>query len=251
MKTFSRVSPISSSSWFSSWPARPTKGSPWRSSSAPGASPTNISSASALPAPKTVLARVSCRGHLVQVGDLAVERDQLLAALLGARRSRLLPRSPPLPRLGDPVRARRFAIAAPRFVGAHRGTAGLAPRRRDVRDQPPRPRRAAGRTGRRARARGDQLLEASPALLALELVDRHRAPIFVHRGDPRRYSAFGRSGFSNTVLKATTGKPISSVPPRRSALAVWISKIRSSVDLCSSCSSFQPSSSTRIGTLLT
>ena len=57
--------PIPSSSSVSSAPARPTNGSPWRSSSAPGASPTNISSASALPLPKTTLVRVSASGHFV------------------------------------------------------------------------------------------------------------------------------------------------------------------------------------------
>ena len=67
MKTCSRESPISTRSSFKSWPARPTKGSPWRSSSAPGASPTNIRSASALPAPKTALVRVSCSGHFVHL----------------------------------------------------------------------------------------------------------------------------------------------------------------------------------------
>ena len=41
-------------------------GRPWRSSSAPGASPTNIRSASALPAPKTTLVRVSASGQRVQ-----------------------------------------------------------------------------------------------------------------------------------------------------------------------------------------
>ena len=67
MKTSSRLIPISSSSSLSSWPARPTNGRPWRSSSAPGASPTNIRSASALPAPKTDLgARPACSGQRVQ-----------------------------------------------------------------------------------------------------------------------------------------------------------------------------------------
>src|SRR6185295_15293205 len=43
----------------SSWPAAPTKGSPVRSSSAPGASPTKTSGASGLPTPKTMLVRLS------------------------------------------------------------------------------------------------------------------------------------------------------------------------------------------------
>ena len=44
-----------------SWPARPTNGSPSRSSSAPGASPTNMSRAVAAPVPKTVCVRVAAR----------------------------------------------------------------------------------------------------------------------------------------------------------------------------------------------
>ena len=45
----------------SNWPARPTNGRPIRSSSAPGASPMNISRAVGLPSPKTVWVRVSAR----------------------------------------------------------------------------------------------------------------------------------------------------------------------------------------------
>ena len=44
----------------SSWPARPTNGSPCRSSSAPGASPTNIRSAFGLPTPKTTCVGRAC-----------------------------------------------------------------------------------------------------------------------------------------------------------------------------------------------
>ena len=48
-----------------SCPARPTNGLPCRSSSAPGASPMNISRVSAGPVPKTVWVRVSARyAHL-------------------------------------------------------------------------------------------------------------------------------------------------------------------------------------------
>src|SRR5512144_1572228 len=45
----------------SSWPARPTNGTPVRSSSAPGASPTSISRAVGEPVPKTVLVRDRAR----------------------------------------------------------------------------------------------------------------------------------------------------------------------------------------------
>ena len=59
MKTSLRSRPISLSSVSNSLPARPTNGSPCSSSLAPGASPTNIRSAFALPAPKTTLLRVA------------------------------------------------------------------------------------------------------------------------------------------------------------------------------------------------
>ena len=48
---------------FNSCPARPTKGSPCRSSSAPGASPTNSHDARRLPTPNTVCVRVVCSRH--------------------------------------------------------------------------------------------------------------------------------------------------------------------------------------------
>src|SRR5882762_2945773 len=46
--------------WVKSFPARPTNGNPWASSSAPGPSPTKTSCAVALPSPKTILLRVVC-----------------------------------------------------------------------------------------------------------------------------------------------------------------------------------------------
>ena len=63
MNTSSRPSPCSASSSSSSWPARPTNGMPCWSSWNPGASPTNIRSASALPAPNTTWVRLSWRGQ--------------------------------------------------------------------------------------------------------------------------------------------------------------------------------------------
>src|SRR5690348_8848555 len=48
---------MASISCVSNFPARPTKGSPWRSSSWPGPSPTKTSSAVEPPAPKTMLVR--------------------------------------------------------------------------------------------------------------------------------------------------------------------------------------------------
>src|SRR5580692_4879358 len=51
----------------SNWPALPTNGSPCSSSSAPGASPTNINCASMLPTPKTTFFRDAARcGHFMQ-----------------------------------------------------------------------------------------------------------------------------------------------------------------------------------------
>ena len=79
-----RERPISSKSWSSSLPALPTKGLPCWSSWKPGASPTNMRSASALPVPNTTVVRVpSASGHFWQSGELAVELDELFAALLG------------------------------------------------------------------------------------------------------------------------------------------------------------------------
>src|SRR6184192_392116 len=46
--------------WVRSLPARPTKGRPCASSSAPGPSPTKTSCACGLPSPKTILVRVLC-----------------------------------------------------------------------------------------------------------------------------------------------------------------------------------------------
>ena len=84
MNTSSRGRPISPSSRSSSWPAWPTNGRPCSSSLAPGASPTNIRSASALPAPKTTVWRVSAScGQRVQPGACAKTAFEGLAAVLG------------------------------------------------------------------------------------------------------------------------------------------------------------------------
>ena len=60
-------SPMPSIRLVSSWPARPTNGSPVRSSCSPGPSPTNIRSAWASPTPNTTCVRVAASGHFVQV----------------------------------------------------------------------------------------------------------------------------------------------------------------------------------------
>src|SRR5882724_12395746 len=63
----------------SNCPARPTNGSPCSSSSAPGASPTNMSCASMLPTPNTTFLRDDARcGHLTQ--DSARSRSAANAA---------------------------------------------------------------------------------------------------------------------------------------------------------------------------
>ena len=56
----------------SSWPAFPTKGSPRRSSSKPGASPTNTILAFRLPSPKTVLVRDVDRAQRLQLATASV-----------------------------------------------------------------------------------------------------------------------------------------------------------------------------------
>ena len=67
MKMSSRVNPMASMIFVMSWPERPTNGSPCLSSSAPGASPMNISSAERFPTPKTTCVREATRfGHFTQ-----------------------------------------------------------------------------------------------------------------------------------------------------------------------------------------
>ena len=60
MYTSLRCKPIASIICVSNFPARPTKGSPWASSSRPGPSPTKTRSALGLPSPKTILFLVVC-----------------------------------------------------------------------------------------------------------------------------------------------------------------------------------------------
>ena len=67
MYTSSRLNPIASIIFVRSWPARPTKGMPWMSSSRPGASPTNIRRAFGFPTPNTIWRRPCwCSAHRVQ-----------------------------------------------------------------------------------------------------------------------------------------------------------------------------------------
>src|SRR5687767_12606785 len=64
-----------------SWPAAPTNGSPCASSSAPGASPTNIIAALMSPTPNTTFLREAARfGHFIQTR--ARSRSALIASAL-------------------------------------------------------------------------------------------------------------------------------------------------------------------------
>src|ERR1019366_8136597 len=67
----------------SNWPALPTNGSPWVSSSAPGASPMNMSCALMSPTPKTTFLRAATRlGHLTHA--VARWRSSAKAAALAS-----------------------------------------------------------------------------------------------------------------------------------------------------------------------
>ena len=94
MNTSLRSSPISPRSLLRSLPAWPTNGSPCLSSLAPGASPTNIRSASALPEPNTTVVRVWCSGQRVQLSRLLVDRFEPLPALCGAYHGSAMLESP-------------------------------------------------------------------------------------------------------------------------------------------------------------
>ena len=67
----------------SNWPALPTNGSPCSSSSAPGASPMNMSSALMFPTPNTTFLRDEARcGHFTQA--IARSRNSANAAVLAS-----------------------------------------------------------------------------------------------------------------------------------------------------------------------
>ena len=110
MKTSSRANPSARIIALSSCPARPTNGSPCRSSSMPGASPMNIQRALRLPTPKTVCVRVEC----------SVQRSQAATAARSSSQS--------CPRPGGRVRRRSRARTDRRLDGpggcARRTSAG-------------------------------------------------------------------------------------------------------------------------------
>ena len=104
--------PISPSSVSSSRPAWPTNGTPCLSSLAPGASPTNIRSASALPEPKTTVVRAaaSC-GQRVQARACGPDGLELLAALICGEHAESNPRSG-APTRSTTVRTSRLSSSA-------------------------------------------------------------------------------------------------------------------------------------------
>ena len=73
----------SASSRSSSWPDRPTNGSPRRSSSRPGASPTNMRSASGSPTPNTTWVRVAASGHRVHPAASAASSASRVPGAIG------------------------------------------------------------------------------------------------------------------------------------------------------------------------
>ncbi len=101
---------------FSNWPARPTNGSPCRSSSAPGASPITNRRASRRPTPNTVCVRLLCSTQRVQPLTFAASSDQTSASRGAvhpaprAVRSRLRP----APRPARAPRPRRQSASARR-----------------------------------------------------------------------------------------------------------------------------------------
>src|ERR1700743_2783554 len=80
MYTCSRGKPMASSMELSNCPARPTNGSPLRSSSAPGASPTMSQSAVGLPTPNTVWVRVALKLQRVHAATRARSSWQFVPA---------------------------------------------------------------------------------------------------------------------------------------------------------------------------
>ncbi len=87
MYTLSRGKPTLMRSRSSSFPARPTKGRPVRSSSWPGASPTTTSAAAGSPSPNTAWVREACSWHAVHTAACCASTCSV------ARRSARVPSS--------------------------------------------------------------------------------------------------------------------------------------------------------------
>src|SRR5216117_1389781 len=100
----------------SNWPALPTNGSPCSSSSAPGASPTNINGESTLPTPNTTFFRDAARcGHFWQT--IARACNSAMAACFVWRSSGATPGE-----AGDDDSALAFDRAA--IVDSNKGNSG-------------------------------------------------------------------------------------------------------------------------------
>src|SRR5436309_7669071 len=154
MKTSSRAIPISVRSFSSSLPAAPTNGTPCWSSWNPGASPTNISSASGWPEPKTACVRVEWSGQRVQQATSSASSRSALARATASVTAATAPAA---------TTASGTAEAWLRG-GAVSGEHGeLLPHVRGA---------AVG--ARRLLVAPDELLEVRLALHAHVLVDRHR-----------------------------------------------------------------------------
>ena len=80
-----RSKPIAASMRSRSWPARPTKGRPIRSSSAPGASPMIIKGAAGLPSAKTVFVAVRFNGQASNSATSAASASTVSAVAASRR----------------------------------------------------------------------------------------------------------------------------------------------------------------------
>jgi hypothetical protein len=86
ISTLCRSRPIAASMRSRSWPARPTKGRPMRSSSAPGASPMIMTGAAGLPSANTVLVAVRFKAQPSQSAINAASAATV-SALAASRRA--------------------------------------------------------------------------------------------------------------------------------------------------------------------
>src|SRR5919206_1841811 len=141
-------------SFSSSFPACPTNGSPCLSSWKPGASPTNIRSASESPTPKTTCVRPWARRQRVQPATWRANASSSVSACSVAAATRTT-----------------ATAAAP--GGPEGGLLGGAAVHREDGELPPHVRGAAVRAVRLL-AVADELLEVRLALHADVFVERHR-----------------------------------------------------------------------------
>ena len=153
---------------FRSWPDLPTKGSPAMSSSRPGASPTNITSASGLPSPKTSCVAVSRRLQPVKPASASRNSSSVFAdAARSCASATAISSGTATERAGKPSTVGGAAAGASRR-GVAAGDRDRPDSRRPSRSRPPatrspapaaplgsrsrRPSRQSGRAARRARS---------------------------------------------------------------------------------------------------